>query len=1749
KPAPASATDAHRGAGRAPAAAPGTLEPYQPYQPTTRKTVTGDTDPGFDPETSERVAAESSAQTDVYRNEDGSLTHRTYSRATNYRAADGTWKPIDPDLVKKSDGRLHMKANSLKVSVADEAPQGTDAPAPAQAPAPSSPAPSSPAPSDPTPSGPAPSGPAPSGSAPPADARSEDAIPAAPSAPAAAQPAGPADDLARLTLPTGESVGYLLDGAAPAPAVVYESKATYPKILPQTDLELETFDAGIKETLVLHSPDAPSSWVFPLRLDGLTPRQAASGEIELLDADGKVAVRFPKGYMVDSAVDPRSGAPAQSAKVDYELIESGGVPALRVRADEAWLRDPARRYPVRVDPTATTGTTGDVYVDNDADTADHNGDNLPVGTYDGGKTKARSFIHLDDFDTSGVKGKKVTAAKLKLYLTWAYSCETHRPFSVHRVTEKWTVADLPKGGHPGPDISGAIGSLDVTDTNPACKNTGADRAVGKWVTVTLNPATFSDWSSGGVNEGLALTAAEGDSQAWKRFTSANFSSGKFKPQLELTYANNVLPQVNVRYPANNAVVPTLSPELLVRGSDADAYPGKGLTYTFVVYDSAGKVVVNSGAKSSPAWQIPAGKLAWNSSYLWQVQPNDKVANGPAAPLWSFTTAPPQPALTAGLAQNSGKGYDAGIGNYTTSATDASVTTVGPSLAITRSYNSLDTRRAGAFGAGWSSVLDMRVTERLDPAGAVQTLLVTYPTGQELAFGRNADGTFTPPSGRYATMKETTNGTAVTGYTMTDKDASIYWFTRPVAGRTYRLTSVTDANARKLAVAYDAAGNPVKMTGASGRSLNITWSTPAGSTAPHVAEIYTDPVDATKPESATTWKYGYGPDDRLIQVCPPTDWATCWTYGYDTTSQHGNAVLNANPGSYWPLNDTSGVTARSAVLSNAGVDAARYTNVALGRPGALAGSASTSAGFNGTSSHLQLPGDLIADGQYQSISMWFRTTTANGVLFSYNANPITKGTTTSDYTPALYVDKNGRLRGQFWTGGVGPINSNVTVTDGAWHHVVLAGEGDSQTLYLDGVARGTKSGTIAAFSDASAANISVGAGFVGGGWPDHVNTGASPAKATWFAGDISDVAFFNDTLGAPAVTTLRQSGVTAHPVLNKITRPAGGVTAAIAYDKRTGKVAKVTDENNGTWTMGEPVVIGSSDVYAGSVLGAKPTDYWRLGETDASDAVNEVAGGVAGYTDVTLGAGGPFADAKAASFNGTSSYLTLPAEDVPATGPTSIEMWFKQPANSATGGVLFGYQTMPMDEVDAAGSWTPALYVGTDGKLRGGLWTGAAANTITSAAKVNDGKWHHVVLSATTTSQTLYLDGAVAGTRAATVAAFNAAYAYVGAGKWAGTWPGRSDVAGGFFNGSIAELAYYNAALTAEQVAAHQAASKQTVPVAMTMVAGVAKAISMPVSKVLVTGPTGEKLWYSYDLVNGNRVVGQTDALGNETKFGYDVGGYSNLVYDPRGVYTQELQDVRGNTKQTITCQDQSANRCSSVHYSYYPDATTTALTPDARNDLLLAMRDARSSSATDNTYLTSYAYDTKGNQTTVTDPLGRVTRTAYTDGTTPAVGGGVVPAGLPTTVTTPGGMKQTVRYYATGDLAELTDPVGKKVTFSYDGLGRLLTETEVTDTFPNGLVTSHTYDALGRETTVTEPAVTNRVTGAVHTSRTTTVYDADSNVLEVREEDLTGGDAPRVEKHTYNAYGQEVTSTTEGGAVTRFTYDAYGRVATENGAD
>ncbi|MDX6517073.1 MAG: large repetitive protein, partial [Gaiellaceae bacterium] len=226
--------------------------------------------------------------------------------------------------------------------------------------------------------------------------------------------------------------------------------------------------------------------------------------------------------------------------------------------------------------------------------------------------------------------------------------------------------------------------------------------------------------------------------------------------------------------------------------------------------------------------------------------------------------------------------------------------------------------------------------------------------------------------------------------------------------------------------------------------------------------------------------------------------------------------------------------------------------------------------------------------------------------------------------------------------------------------------------------------------------------------------------------------------------------------------------------------------------------------------------------------------------------------------------------------------------------------------------------------------------------------------------------------------------------------------------------------------------------------------------------------------------------------------------------------------------------------------------PDPLAGVQLTQRDARSTSATDNTYLTSFGHDGLGDVTSVTSPAvdgspsGRTTKIDYTDGSTVAAAdGGFAPAGLTSRTTSPGGAVNQVSYNHNGDVAGSTDADGLVTTFGYDNLGRVVSKTVVSDTYPDGLTTTYAYDGQDRVVTEIDPPIADRVSGKIHTQQTTSGYDTDGGVTAETVADTTGGDVPRTVTTSFNAHDQVQSTVDPEQHTTTYEYDGYGNRTAE----
>jgi RHS repeat-associated protein len=1293
------------------------------------------------------------------------------------------------------------------------------------------------------------------------------------------------------------------------------------------------------------------------------------------------------------------------------------------------------------------------------------------------------------------------------------------------------------------------------------------------VTPAENPGTYTIcWDM--VNASGVYFSAEGGNTYCAPYTVQQYS-----------------PTINEQEPLPGTDVDTQTPELSASATVPGGFPANPEfwyafeivtpstnpllgTATWTVAQSSGWVTDNGNS-----WTPPTA-LTWGDTYYWQVT----VANGSSPPslsgtgiTWttpiSFVVGNAQPAVSGRLGDvyqsddgdpvmtsdlgdssygGSGKTVDPKTANVSQQVTDASVATAGPALAIVRTYNSLDPRTSQAFGAGWSSLLDMALVPDPDGSGA---LILTLSDGQQVRFAKNAEGGYAPPQDFYAIVGTVAGG----GLSVTDQTGTTYSFGQ-ASGSSWLISEITDDEGMSQTFSYSSGALTTITNMVSGRALHLTWSTPSGATYPHVATVSTDPVTAGQPATALTWTYGYT-GDLLTSVCPPGTTTACTTYKYITNGSHApTAVLNSDPTSYYRLDDPSGAT---AAANEVPVDdlttmnpPATEMNTTPGVAGPIPGVTATS--FNGTSSFIPLDGawcttagqpsscisvggsDRIVTSASTSIglSVWFKTSAANGILIGL-ASIIPGDCTTlcsdSIATPLLWIGSNGHLD------GYGSLTSSAAVDNGAWHQAVLI---PGQALYLDGqkVATGTTS-----FSAPAGADALLGTGLV--------STNVFGASWEYFKGSMADLSVYQDQL--PSVGTVAaQYAAETQPAaeLTTIISPGGRTEMSATYDTVNDRVESLTDAHGGQWTYSGPVTGSSSAGYDDAVLGSSPEDFWPLSDASGPTAGDLVGGAAtaavprppATYANVTLGVAGPtsFPDGTAASFSGSGSQISIPGGYFSGGGGAgeSVEFWFKTTSPNAT-----------LLSATAGSGGSPPLIWLDDGCLSASIagqdvTSSFLATCETGIDSVDNGTWHQVVLTlssvesgaSSTTSQTatLYLDGAQVTSEALSPATVSSTgyTAYIGDGP------------DGDFTGSIADVSFYTRGLATAEVTAHYDALANQISVeeSSTTLFGVPTYLATPTlntQTITVTSPLGKNAEYVY--ASGN-LIKTANVLGGVTWYGYDASDRASTITDPDGYTTYTTHDAYNNVTSTTTCA--AINDCQTSYTSYYEDLANPL---DPRNNKPTDARDARSSSPYDPTYdtVTSYTASAQiASRTTPPTPAcpsGCETTYAYTTGSQAAIGGGTAPPGLVASITSPNDGVTSYGYDSAGDVAQVTDPLGMVTDYTYDNLGRELSQTQVSTTYPAGLTTTYTYDDQDRLLTQTDPPVTDRVTGAVHTEVTSYTYDADDDVLTTTISDATGGDPSRTTIDTYDAYGNLASTTDPAGNKTTYTYDALGDQTSE----
>jgi hypothetical protein len=324
-----------------------------------------------------------------------------------------------------------------------------------------------------------------------------------------------------------------MHGADDAPAVE-GAEASFDDVIDTDGVTYEATATGLKETIHLDSvPDpaaGPLEYTFTMDAsEGMTPVLTEEGGVDFVDGAGHARISIPVGNMTDSATPE----PAFTEDVTYALAQAGDKWTLTVTPDAAWLADPARAYPVRIDPTLTDQTAiRDCWLEEAVPTNSRCGGASPyirVGRVAAGERR-RGLL---DFDISSIPATaSVTEAAVNLYLDASQSLNGQVDDYVVRSAGK------PFNNYATWNSSGADGSW--TGGSPTGPDYGARGIYGTdsgWKSFTGLEELIQGWHNGAeAHTGLLLKqAGEDTNNALGFFSSASGNPANRHPYLAVSY--------------------------------------------------------------------------------------------------------------------------------------------------------------------------------------------------------------------------------------------------------------------------------------------------------------------------------------------------------------------------------------------------------------------------------------------------------------------------------------------------------------------------------------------------------------------------------------------------------------------------------------------------------------------------------------------------------------------------------------------------------------------------------------------------------------------------------------------------------------------------------------------------------------------------------------------------------------------------------------------------------------------------------------------------------------------------------------------------------------------------------------------------------------------------------------------------------------------------------------------------------------
>jgi PKD repeat protein len=249
-------------------------------------------------------------------------------------------------------------------------------------------------------------------------------------------------------------------------------------------------------------------------------------------------------------------------------------------------------------------------------------------------------------------------------------------------------------------------------------------------------------------------------------------------------------------------------------------------------------------------------------------------------------------------------------------------------------------------------------------------------------------------------------------------------------------------------------------------------------------------------------------------------------------------------------------------------------------------------------------------------------------------------------------------------------------------------------------------------------------------------GAGSVRLSWPANYDPDNAtlryeVYRNGVAAPVATLTEESRFWDRPTLSVVD---SGLTAGTAYSYTVKTIDPYGNATTGSAVAVTPTGEGSTTLtaYDRKILADSPTSYWPLNETAGTRAIDH-----AGRNDAALAPSVTRKTAGVESLAGGYS-STFPGSIVggiarersDVSSVATAELWF----SSTASGRLLDIADQPES---AATGYDLSLELRSDGRLS---FATTANSAIASAERFNDGKWHHVAVTAGPAGTALTVDG-------------------------------------------------------------------------------------------------------------------------------------------------------------------------------------------------------------------------------------------------------------------------------------------------------------------------------------------------------------------------------------------------------------------------